>query len=290
MTVRHLILAAVALCALLLGVGCKGGGDAPQIAEIDEPLYVQGVQLKKQGRNPEALSSFLKVIERRGPRESPESHVEAGSIYLNHTKDPILAYYHFSKYLELQPNSKQAPFVRGMVQAATREFAARIPGRPLDNQSVRLAADEELTKLRRENEELRAELATLRGGGAVPINRMPRMLSVNPLQEAPRGNDTRIPLETAPPPPPPSSRPIVMTAERPTIQPAPTIRPPAALATPTRPGRTHLVREKESLWKIARDHYGAGVTGAQVRGIFEANRGTMRDEGDLRPGMTLRIP
>ncbi len=290
MPVRRLFLAAVALCALLLGMGCRGGTDAPQIAEIDEPFYVQGVQLKKQGRNPEALTSFLKVIERRGPRESPESHVEAGSIYLNHTKDPILAYYHFSKYLELQPNSKQAPFVRGMVQAATREFAARIPGRPLDNQSVRLAADEELSKLRRENEELRAELATLRGGGAAPITRTPRMLSLNPVQEAPRNPNERIPLEAATTPPASSVRPIVTTAERPTIQTAPSIRAPVVLSTPTRPGRTHLVREKESLWKIARDHYGAGVTGAQVRGIFEANRGTMRDEGDLRPGMTLRIP
>lgn len=304
MTVRRLILAAVALCALLLGVGCSGGNDAPQIAELDEPFYLQGVQLKKQGRNPEALTAFLKVIERRGPRDSPESHVEAGSIYLNHTKDPILAYYHFSKYLELQPNSKQAPFVRGMVQAATREFAARIPGRPLDNQSVRLAADEELTKLRRENEELRAELATLRGGGAVPVNRTPRMLSLtNPVQEPARGTPPRVAVENeespAGLPARPAAAPITAPAERIVINAPPPSAPanaprfvptPPASSIPARAGRTHVVREKDSLWKIARDHYGPGVTAAQVRGIFEANRGNMRDEGDLRPGMSLRIP
>lgn len=300
MTVRRLILAAAALWVLLLGAGCGGGNDTPQIAELDEPLYLQGVQLKKQGRNPEALSAFLKVIERRGPRESPESHVEAGSIYLNHTKDPILAYYHFSKYLELQPNSKQAPFVRGMVQAATREFAARIPGRPLDNQSVRLAADEELTKLRRENEELRAELATLRGGGAVPVNRTPRMLSLtNPIQDAGRGAPPRVPVENEEVPAGLATRqsapPITAPAERIVIQAAPAVTAPPS-AAPTRPaagtrgGRSHVVREKDSLWKIARDYYGPGVTAAQVRGIFDANRGNMRDEGDLRPGMSLRIP
>ena len=75
---------------------------------------------------------------------------------LNHTKDPVKAYHHFREYLDLQPNSKEAVRVRGMVEAAKREFARTLPARPLDDQSAQMQADDALEKLRRENEELRA--------------------------------------------------------------------------------------------------------------------------------------
>src|SRR5688572_30344317 len=84
MTHRRLF-ALAALLALLLGAGCGDRG-APTIAEMDEPFYIQGVQLNKQGRNGEALTTFLKVIDKRGERGAPESHLEAGVIYLSHTK------------------------------------------------------------------------------------------------------------------------------------------------------------------------------------------------------------
>src|SRR5512140_1395091 len=144
MTVRRHISAAIALCVLLLGAGCTDRNNAPMPAEMDEPLYVEGIQLKRQGRYPEALSAFLKVIDKRGARSAPESHVEAGVIFLNHSKDPIYACYHFRRYLELQPNSKQAELVRGMVNSAKREFARTLPGRPMDDQSVRMQTDEEI--------------------------------------------------------------------------------------------------------------------------------------------------
>ena len=82
MTVRRHISAAFALCVLLLGAGCTDRDNAPMPAEMDEPLYVQGIQLKRQGRYPEALSAFLKVIDKLGARSAPESHVEAGVIFL----------------------------------------------------------------------------------------------------------------------------------------------------------------------------------------------------------------
>src|SRR6187431_379521 len=132
MTVRLALTLAATLAALLLGAACGVRENAAIGAETDEPLFVQGKQLIKQTRNPEALSSFLKLIDRRGERGAPESHLEAGIIYLNHTKDPVEAYHHFRKYLDLQPNSKEAAGVRGMVDAARREFARTLSARPLE--------------------------------------------------------------------------------------------------------------------------------------------------------------
>lgn len=302
MTVRHKSLAVAALLALLWAPGCGDSDVAPVAAEADEPYFRQGQQLAKQGRAPEALTSFLKVIEKRGEQNAPESHLEAGLIYLKHIKDPIEAIHHFRKYRELKPNSQQAGLVRQQVDAAIREFAARLPARPGEDQSVRLEVADELERLRRENAEMRAELATLRGGGAVPVSRGPRMFTLP---------------DNAPPPVPPAEAspirvasssgaaaaiipavPASATTDRPLIQPTRPAPSPRAAVAPkaaapkaaASSGRTHVVAEHESLWGIARKYYGSAVTGAKVQALREANRDVLTDPNNLKMGTTLRIP
>lgn len=290
MTVRRLFVTALALLAVLLGAGC-GGGASQLGPETDEPLFIEGRQFKRQSRNNEALNAFLKVIEKRGPRESPESHLEAGQLYLEHMKNPVAAIHHLQKYLELQPNSAQAQLVRGLVQRAMRDFAATIPGRLLEDQSARVAFNEDIERLRREIEELRAENATLRGGGATPVYRPPTAGVQLPLGNPPRSNP-------APAQPAPAGRGDFLLQPAPVAQAAPpavTPRGATVAAAPTRPanaagGRSHTVAQGESLYGIARRYYGTGVNKAQVDRIFDANRDVMRDPTDLKPGMTLRVP
>lgn len=304
MTRRNLF-ALAALCALLLGAGCGERG-APTIAEMDEALYIQGVQLNKQGRSGEALTSFLKVIDKRGERGAPESHLEAGVIYLNHTKEPVLAYYHFKRYLELQANSKEAPRVRAMLDAALRDIARRFPGRPTEDQTGRLAAAEEVTKLRRENQELSAELQTLRGGGAVQPNRVSRPITLPPEsvgvampQPAP-GNVAEsaiIPAPVTNPTPPATRAPVQVPAASQggstmTKTAAQRQVPAQTRATPTPSvGRTHTVRQGEGLFAIAR-RYDPQNPGKKMREIVEANREALPNGANspLKPGMTLRVP
>jgi CheY-like chemotaxis protein len=133
MTVRRTFTAWAAVLVLLAGVACSGGDSAPMIAETDETPF-RDAQRLKDSRPAEALANFLKVIEKRGLQNAPESHLEAGQIYLEHVKNPIFAIYHFSKYLELQPNAVQAPLVRQRIEAATLQFSAQLPLRPEDNQ------------------------------------------------------------------------------------------------------------------------------------------------------------
>lgn len=300
---RRLPFALAALCALLLGAGCSERG-APTIAEMDEPLYIQGVQLNKQGRSGEALTSFLKVIDKRAERGAPESHLEAGVIYLNHTKEPVLAYYHFKRYLELQANSKEAPRVRGMVDAALREIARRFPGRPTEDQTGRLVAAEELAKLRRENDELRAELHTLRGGGAaMPNNRVTRPITLPPesvaiaVPQPPAVGLTETAIIPAPMPAAPTATP---RTANPTTQPSTTkaatttrtqAQPPRPATTPAATGRTHTVRQGEGLFAIAK-RYDPQNAGKKMREIVDANRDALPNgvNTPLRPGMTLRVP
>ncbi len=317
MRLRFLPLALLALAALLFAAGCDRVDSLPFTAEVDEPGYRRGKELIRQGRNRDALLEFQKVIEKRGLNNAPESHLEIGLLYQNHIKEPIPAIYHFSKYRELKPNTEQASYVRGRIDAAKREFASTLPGRPLDNPLTDANNAEVIERLQRENEQLHAANARLR----VSLGLSARA----PVDAA--GNIAATPLAPEDTPafePSPVtasntdevivSRPILdadtpafepitapsFTPTRPsqtqqaTIAATPSARPPQQTQTQNPPpattsGRRHVVRQGEGLWTIARRYYGT-PTAAQIDGIYNANRDRMTSKTDLKVGMELRIP
>jgi LysM repeat protein len=257
----------LACAALLLGAGC-GGNDAPSLGtETDEPAYQQGKQLQKQGRNPEALAAFLKVIERRGEQNAPESHFEVG--YLLQKQDPIEAIHHFRKYLELRPTSKEAPLVRGLIDSAKREFLRTLPGRPDEGQT--LTADlRELERLRRENDLLKVELASLRG--------------------QPVGGPMRVTFSTVDPAggaravaPAPADEPPFALAPSPAAAPPQKSPPAAKPAVPA--GRRHTVSPGETLYSISRRY------GVKPEAIAAANPLLLPTvNAKLSVGVELKIP
>lgn len=294
MRIRQMVFVLLVGAAGLLVTGCERTDNQTLSSETDEPNYRQGQQLVKQGRSQEALSAYLKVIAKRG-ESAPESHLEAGLLYLDQVKDPLAAIYHFRKYLELQPNSRQAQQVKGRIDVAKREFARTLPAQPLENQAERLDLFDQVDRLQRENEQLKAELATLRGGVAMPPTRSRATLndpSLYPRVEtaAPRAfvqtpaEPSDSPVSLAPEPAPdPSSVPT-----QPTPVPGQPIR-----ALPTKPGvstasaRRHIVVKGDTLFSLAQKYYG---NRSRWRDIYAANRDLLPSENSLRLGMEIRIP
>ena len=231
------------------------------------------------------------LIARRG-EASPESHLEAGLIYKQHIKDPIAAIYHFRKYLEQQPNSRQAPLVRQQIEAAKRDFGRTLPNQPLDSREVRLDGFDQRERLERENEQLRNELATLRGlSGSAPttLGSLPRGAtaeSVDARLPAPAAADEASAITLAP----------IANREP---EPSTDFQTPAnaagsrgkALAPSAAGGRRHTVAAKDSLYAIAKKYYGA-ATNARVQSLIEANRDVLPAGAStpLKEGMTLKIP
>lgn len=276
------------LCALVLLAACDSGRGLQITAEMDEPHFRRGQQMLRSGQSQIALEAFLKVIDKRGG-DAPESHLEAGHLYLNHIKDPIAAIYHFRKYLELRPNSQQAPQVRQLIEQAIKEFARTLPAQPLENQVDRLDLLEQMEKLKGENVALRAELERL--GRPVPAA---TVLTQNPSRP-PSARPGRAP---SPPPAPASGEEEDFSAAAlgPVQAAVPVDAPPASnvRTQPSRPaqqqpagGRTYTVQAGDSLYKISNRFYG---TGGRWPAILEANREQLRSERDLKVGMTLRIP
>jgi tetratricopeptide (TPR) repeat protein len=266
----------LAVAALLAGCG---GDNLALSAETDEPLYRQGQQLEKQGRTQEALVAYLKLIARRGDA-APEAHLEAGLIYLEHGGDPISAIYHFRRYLDLEPNSRQAASVRGLIDTAKLNFARSLPARPLDNPELRIDESGEVNRLRRENDTLKAELAEYRSGGAPAAAAEP---AAHPAFVPPQVGG---PVGAAAPQDEAAAAPI-------TPAPLPEDGSDGAGAQAARPApgaRTHTVVHGDTLYSIAQRYYGVRSR-AKVAGIVDANRGVLSGPSSpLHIGMVLKIP
>lgn len=59
---------------------------------------------------------------------------------------------------------------------------------------------------------------------------------------------------------------------------------------PAKPAEVfYVVKEGDTLWKIAEAHYGAGQ-GTRYLEIFEANKPLLTDPDKIQPGQRLRIP
>ncbi|MFA5265011.1 MAG: LysM peptidoglycan-binding domain-containing protein [Opitutaceae bacterium] len=294
---RVRILGLMALCALLFAAGCERQESMSLTSEDSEPYFERGKQFIRQGRNQEALASFLKVISKRGD-EAPESHLEAALIYQAHIKDHLAAIYHFRKFLELQPNSRQADLVKQRIEASKREFARSLPAHPMEDASVKLGFMDQLDRLQRENEQLKAELTALRGG--LPTGVMQGSYSRGgfdiPVAPATKPNQAEAPEEESPITRAPivietpsasgnSGRSIIESLSKPG---APMRTGTQAGAPTSVGGKKHTVGQGDTLYVLAQRYYG---NKSRWREIYQANRDQLKSESDkLRIGMELKIP
>jgi LysM repeat protein len=286
---------AVALAVAMVVAGCERGRSLSIANETDEPLYRQAKLELLAGRHQVALEDFQKVIAKRGG-DAPESHLEAGQIYLRHFKEHVMAIYHFERYRQLRPTAAADDQARTLIDAATKEFARKIPGNQFED---KLDLLDQLEALKAENQTLRAELARLG-------------VTVRPATQPTFGNAAGYAGNQAPATTPPAAGPIRPAAVTPVPEPRgvatqpqqPPVRSPVYAAPPepataggqtpvvTEPstasqGRNHVVQRGETLYGISTRYYGSG---ARWPAILDANRDQLRSEGDLKIGMVLRIP
>jgi len=264
--------------ALLLAVGLSGCGNersspAAVVAEADDQQYQQGEQLLKDEHTDEALTAFLNVIKVRSD-EAPESHLEAGRIYLTAKNDPISAIYHFKAYLVAKPNSDQAPMVAELIDTAKKNFARALPGGPnAYNESDLL---DQIKGLQMENENLRHQLGLTSGGHVTGVS----------LDSIPQATGPSVSL--APANNSPNRAPAEVHAAAPTPTPvAVTAAPAPAVATVATSGRTYTVQAGDTLSSISLKELGSR---ARYMEIYNANRDQLPKPESLHIGQILKIP
>lgn len=251
-----LISATVAVLYVMSAGGCDFG-KAQVVKEEDEPHFVRAKSELQRGNISEAMSAFLKVVDKR--TDAPESHLELGRIYLDEINDHIEAIHHFKKYLELMPKSDRSPMVRQMIDTAKKRFAATLPQSPFDNDARRMELEELLPKLQKENVELKQRL-----DDAIKLAdslKASQRVSVAPAQKEVR-QTLRVDKKQT------QSTPQKIEVKRDV--------PP-----------TYTVQPGDTLSNISRKVYGKKN---RWRDIYKANRDRMATPESLKPGQTLRIP
>jgi LysM repeat protein len=245
------------LFALIALSACAPNG-LEVVGETDEKQYQLAKDYQGQGRTAEALSAFLRVIDAR--RDAPESHFEAGYIYLNSMKDPVKAIYHFDRYLQFKPQSPQATQVRQLIETAQKEFARQLPAHPYQGELDRIDLMELVKSLKLENDSITRDLAAAQ-------QRVQQLENVV-------GGARRVPTAQASVAGQRSLAPTQVQAVTPTSDPA---------SAP----RSYTVKSGDSLSSISRAVYG---TPSRWIDIYQANRDRLSSENALKVGQDLRIP
>lgn len=261
-TAVALMSASIAVLYVMSAGGCDFG-KAEVVKETNETHFVRGQDELKRGNVPEAMSAFLKVVEKR--KDAPESHFELGRIYLDNMHDPIQAIYHFKKYLELKPNSQVSPMVRQMIDTAKKKFAASMPQSPYENDVRRMELEELLQKLQKENLALKQRLDSA-------------IKQVDNLEATQRVNVASTPKRTSE-----SSSSAVANSPKPES----TTTQSQTVEVKRDVPPSYTVQAGDTLSNISRKVYGKK---SRWRDIYKANRDRMATPESLKPGQVLRIP
>lgn len=269
--------------ALLVALsGCRSDEGRSSLSEEEEPGFKRARQLLREGRKEEALQDFLRLVQHRA--EAPESHLEAAQLYLHDFKQPLKAYYHFDRFLELKPHSSNANLVRGQLQAARREFIRTLPGNTMSGQLDKIELAGQVESLVAENDTLKRQLQVVQAE-LEHARRTSAPVTVTTSTQQPLFRDSGASAQpqntrnTGTPSTPQENVPVgnaQTPVERPPVQPVPAGRE-----------RFYEVVRGDTLSNISRKVYG------HARGwekIYQANRDQLPNQNSLRPGQLLRIP
>lgn len=254
--------------SLLFCVACSSN-ELSLVDEGEERQYKLAKEFQSQGRNEDALITYLGLISVR--RESPESHLEVGYIYLQTLKDPIRAIFHFDRYLELKPESEKAIQVKQLIETAKLEFLRQLPTKPFQGDVDRIDLLDIIDKLKKENNALklkynRALLEIKAAKGEQEMDRVSASLSEMIPGDVPSIQNDRGPSNTI----------LAPNRDNRTDE-----------IDPREVPKSYVVQSGDTLSKISEKFYG---TANRWTDIYEANRDTLPSPGSLRVEQELLIP
>lgn len=129
--------------------------------ETAHPFYEKAQQLKREGRQQEALVAFLELTQLLP--KAPQSHLEAGLLYLNHAQDPIEAIHHLRRFLEQsQKKAPQVQLVQELILKAKKDCVRQLSLSTGDEALSRNEFWNQLQQARKDNMQLQATVLHLR--------------------------------------------------------------------------------------------------------------------------------
>jgi hypothetical protein len=238
-----------AAAGALLLPSCTGGND-PRT----HPVYVLGLKLEESGDHEAAMAAFRKCL-RMAPGHRL-AHVHLGKLYEDAGGDPLAAMYHYARGSDGGGGGAHAQFARAALERLRRQYAAQFAPVPeVPNH------ESELVVLRQRVAELEAaseRLAGERDALATRLADVQGQLAAVKLQLAEA--KLAVPEEGA---------------------------QPASGTGEIRVEKIHTVEKGDTLYGLAREHYGDPRKWRKLR---DYNQAVLQGSDILKPGMKIRIP
>jgi tetratricopeptide (TPR) repeat protein len=298
----------MAMAAILTGCGPSNATSVKP--EERNPHFIKGRKYKEKRDFQSAADSFKKAV--RVDPDFAQAHLELALIYDDKLSDQVSAIYHYKRYLELEPNNNMSSLVRDYIDRAQITLTVR-PA------ASGMATVQDMSQLPRESTSVLSPVTTPPPPQPVvqpPAQPQPVVATTpvptaspqpkpqpkpQPVVQPSSTTSTRVTAAPTPPAPKPQPAPRRVTSTS-TYQPKPVAHRPAPTATPapapkpappspstveTGTGRTHIVRQGDTLESLALHYYG---TRAQWEKIYKANVDALPSKRNLQAGQRLTIP
>lgn len=277
------ILLAGCLCLAFCN-GCSRSASRLDQEEENSPLMERALREKRFGNDDTALELFRKTLDKEP--SLARAHLEIAFLLDKKTGDYVLAIYHYNRYLELRPTSDKRELIQERIRMAKLAFAATISGVSSNGAQHMIALEKENSALRMENDLIRGQVRDLQSrlhsiaigppaSSNPPAGNMSVVRAPDVNESMPDGvAGSRIGENT---------QGISVTTTQVVVAGDSHKAPPSG----NRKGTTYTVQRGDTLAKIALKFY---QNSKRWNDIYNANRGIMRTDKDLRPGMTLKIP
>lgn len=179
------IAASAAILSGLFLVGC----DAMAPATPDKTIS-HAEEKAVTGDYSAAISLYEKALD--GTKQTAEVHFRIGLIYDDKLHDSLNAIHHFKRFLEFEPNGKRADEVRSFIKKAELGLMTSLSQGVVLTESDAVKLRNENLALRKQNSELKADLASLRKAnpGVVQVKAKPKPAGPNARAYIVQSGDT----------------------------------------------------------------------------------------------------
>lgn len=121
--------------------------------ERSDPYVQEAMKRQREGNPDDAVALYQKALD-RNPTLA-RAHFDIAQLMHDYKRDYVRAIYHYSRYLELRPDTEKKDMIKGRIQQAGQLYAATFF-------RAETQAAEKVAKLERDNFELKEEVERLK--------------------------------------------------------------------------------------------------------------------------------
>ncbi len=173
---KSIVVAGALAVAVLVG-GCAKTTSELDGVEARDPMMRSALAKEREGDKDGAILALSRALEHNS--DMALGHLRIALLYDEHAKDFRRAVYHYQRYLELRPDTEKKDMIVDRIKDAEVLLCAGMSGRTLPIETDSSALKEENIVLKRENQQLRAnlsEMSAVAGANAAAVAEAPRRI------------------------------------------------------------------------------------------------------------------